>query len=146
MVKAHTKRIVKSREENDQNVQMAVKFRRSDMVTGVSANSIPTSNSQQPRRTLPTPVVLQTRGRTQSFNEPQMDDVMTEIKNLRTTVTDGVIKPKILQTQIPLFRGNQEEFSELEKSPKHAYADRRAKTQCIFEACSGMTSKNSGKC
>ena len=39
---------------------------------------------------------------------------MTEIHNLRTTMTDGVIQPKILQTQVPLFRGNREKYNELE--------------------------------
>ena len=44
----------------------------------------------------------------------QMDDVMTEIHNLRTTMTDGVIQPKILQTQVPFFRGNREKYNEFE--------------------------------
>ena len=79
---------------------------RSVMVTGVSTNSSPTPSLQQPRRTLPTPATHQTRDRAPPTNEPQMDDVMTEIHNLRTTMTDGVIQPKILQTQVPLFRGN----------------------------------------
>ena len=39
---------------------------------------------------------------------------MTETHNLRTTITDGVIQPKILQTQVPLFRGNRERFDEFE--------------------------------
>ena len=37
-----------------------------------------------------------------------MGDVMTEIQNLRTTMTDRVIQTKVLQTQVPLFRGNRE--------------------------------------
>ena len=87
---------------------------RSDMVTGVSTNSIPTPNLQQPRRTLPTPANNQTRNRAPSTNDPQMDDGMTEIHNLRTTMTDGVIQPKILQTQVPLFRGNRDKYNEIE--------------------------------
>ena len=39
---------------------------------------------------------------------------MTEIHNLRTTMTDGVIQPKILQTQVPLFRGNRDKYNEFE--------------------------------
>ena len=77
---------------------------RSDMVTGVSTNPNPTPNIQQPCRTLPTPATHQNRDRAPPTNEPQMDDVLTEIHNLRTTMTDGVIQPKILQTQVPLFR------------------------------------------
>ena len=87
---------------------------RSDMMTGVSTNSIPTPNLQQPPRTLPTPATNQTRNRAPSTNDPQMDDVMTEIHNLRTTKTDGVIQPKILQTQVPLFRGNRDKYNEFE--------------------------------
>ena len=87
---------------------------RSDMVTGVSTNSNPTPNLQQPRRTLPTPATNQTRNRAPSTNDPQIDDVMTEIQNLRTTMTDGVIQPKILQTQVPLFRGNRDKYNEFE--------------------------------
>ena len=39
---------------------------------------------------------------------------MTEIQNLRTTMTDGVIQSKILQTQVPLFRGKREKYIEFE--------------------------------
>ena len=79
------------------------------MVTGVSTNPNPTPNIQQPRRTLPNTATHQNRDRAPPTNEPQMmDDVLTEIHNLRTTMTDGVIQPKILQTQVPLFRGNRE--------------------------------------
>ena len=85
---------------------------RSDMVTGVSTNPSPTPNLQQPRRTLPTPATHQTRDRAPPTNEPQVDDVLTEIHNLRTTITDGVIQPKILQTQVPLSRGNREKYNE----------------------------------
>ena len=67
---------------------------RSDMVTGVSTNPNPTPNIQQPRRTLPNPATHQNRDRAPPTNEPQMDDVLTEIHNLRTTMTDGVISPK----------------------------------------------------
>ena len=43
-----------------------------------------------------------------------MDDDMTEIQNLRTTMTDGVMQPKILKTQVPLFRGNREKYNEFD--------------------------------
>ena len=39
---------------------------------------------------------------------------MTKTHNLRTTMTDGVIQPKILQTQVLLFRGNCEKYNEFE--------------------------------
>ena len=84
------------------------------MMTGISTNSISAPNLQQSRRTPPTPVVHHTRGRTQFISEPQKDDVMTGIQNLRTTMTDGVIQPKVLQTQVPLFRGNREKYNEFE--------------------------------
>ena len=94
---------------------------RSDMVTGVSTDSSPTPNLPQPRRTLPTPATHQTRDRAPPTNEPQMDDVLTEIHNLRTTTTDGVIQPKILQTQVPLFRGNREKYNEFEHLLKNHF-------------------------
>ena len=87
---------------------------RSDMVTGVSTNSSPTPSLQQPLRTLPTPGTHQTRDCAPPTNEPQMDDVMNEIHNLRTTMTDGVIQPKLLQTQVSPFRGNREKQNEFE--------------------------------
>ena len=39
---------------------------------------------------------------------------MTEIHNLRLTMTDGVIQPEILQTQVPLFRRNRDKHNEFE--------------------------------
>ena len=87
---------------------------RSDMVTGVSTDSSLIPNLQQPRRNHPTPATHLTRDREPPTTEPQIDDVLTEIHNLRTTMTDGVIQPKILQTQVPLFRGNREKYNEFE--------------------------------
>ena len=84
MVRAITEKMTNGREDNDQYVRNIETSLRFDMVTGVSVNPIPTPNTQQRRRA------------PQSFNEPQMDDVMTEIHNLRTTMTDGVIQPKII--------------------------------------------------
>ena len=115
IVMALTEKISSSTSEcNGLNTVNNPNVTRSDMVTGVSTNSIPTPNLQQPRRTLPTPATNQIRNCAPSTNDPQMDDVMTEIHNLRTTMTDGVIQPKILQTQVPLFRGNRDKYNEFE--------------------------------
>ena len=115
IVMALTEKISSSTSEcNGLNTVNNPNVTRSDMVTGVSTNSIPTPNLQQPRRTLPTPATNQTRNRAPSTNDPQMDDVMTKIHNLRTTMTDGVIQPKTLQTQVPLFRGNRDKYNEFE--------------------------------
>ena len=108
MVRASTRKVTNSREENDPNFHSFRTLPHSGVVTEVSTNSIPTSNSQQPRRTPTTPALHYTRGHTQPVNESEMDDVMTKIQNLRTTRTDGVIQSKILQTQVPLFRENRE--------------------------------------
>ena len=105
MVRALTEKVINSREVGDPIVRNFRTLPHSDMVTGVWTMSISTPNLQQPRRTLPTPVVHHARGHTHFITEPQTDDVMTEIQNLCTTMTDGVVQPKILQTQVPLFRG-----------------------------------------
>ena len=104
--------------ESDLNVRNFRTLPHSDMVTGFSKNPIPAPNLQQTRRTPPTPVLHHARGHTQSITEPQMDDVMTDIQNLRTTMTDRVIQTEILQTQVPLFRGNREKYIEFEHLPK----------------------------
>ena len=39
---------------------------------------------------------------------------MSEIQHFRATMTDGVIQTKILQTQVPHFRGNREKYNEFE--------------------------------
>ena len=91
------------------------------MVTGDSANPTPTPNAQPPQRTLP------------SFPSPQIDDVMTEIHNLHTTMTDGVIQPEILQTQVPLFRGNREKYNEFEhlfKNHLRLHMNELTKSKC----------------
>ena len=102
IVKALTDRLSNSREENNRDVLNSETSARSDMVTGVLANPPPTPNTQPPRRT------------PHSLLDPQMGEVMTEIQHLRTTMTDGVIQPKILQTLVPLFRGNREKYNEFE--------------------------------
>ena len=102
IVRALTDKISNSREENYRDAHNSKTSVRSDMMTGVLANPPPTPNTQPPRRTPP------------SLLDPQMGDVMSEIQHLRTTMVDGVIQPKILQSQVPLFRGNREKYNEFE--------------------------------
>ena len=67
IVKALTEKMTNYREENDQNDHNFRMSPRSDMVTGVSANSKPTPTLQQPHRTpLPTPALHEARRRIQS--------------------------------------------------------------------------------
>ena len=101
MVKALTANMLDSKEGNHQDVLNSETSPRFDMVTGVLANPMPTLNTKLPRRT------------PQSVYSPQMYDVMTEIHNLRTTMTNGVMQPKILQTQVPLFRANRDRYNEV---------------------------------
>ena len=75
---------------------------RSDMVTGV-----PTTNY------LPNPPRQSTSQYPQSSAQ-QYHDIVTEIHHLRDTMTDTVQHPKILHTQVPLFRGNREKYNEFE--------------------------------
>ena len=51
IVRALTDKITNSREENGKDVLNPGTSTRSDMVTGVSANPLPTPNAQPPRRT-----------------------------------------------------------------------------------------------
>ena len=75
---------------------------RSDMVTGAS-----TTNH------LPNPLRHSTSHYPHS-SAHQFDDIVTEIHHLRDTMTDTVQHPEILQTQVPLFRGNLEKYNEFE--------------------------------
>ena len=91
-----------NREGNDLNTSSIGRETRSDMVTGA-----PTTNH------LPNPL----RQSTSQYPQPsahQFDDIVTEIHHLRDTMTDTVQHPKILQTQVPLFRGNWEKYNEFE--------------------------------
>ena len=45
---------------------------------------------------------------------PQLTDVMTEIHHLQSSMGDTMTQPKILQTQVPLFKGNREKYNEFE--------------------------------
>ena len=91
-------------EGNDQNTVIDKTSARSDMVTGVPqtnflANPHPTQQSTS--RYPPPPA-------------SQFDDIVSEIHHLRDTMTDTVQHPKILHTQVPLFRGNREKYNEFE--------------------------------
>ena len=74
------------------------------MVTGVS----PTNYLANPQPT---------HQSTSRYPQPpanQFDDIVNEIQHLRDTMTDTVQHPKILHTQVPLFRGNREKYNEFE--------------------------------
>ena len=75
---------------------------RSDMVTGA-----PTS-SRQPNPLQPS------KPQYPQSSAYHIDDIVSEIHHLRDTMTDTVQHPKILQTQVPLFRGNREKYNEFE--------------------------------
>ena len=91
-------------EGNNQSTASDKTCARSDMVTGVS----PTNYLANPHST---------HQSTSRYPQPpahQIDDIVTEIHHLRDTMTDTVQHPKILQTQVPLFRGNREKYNEFE--------------------------------
>ena len=105
LVLALTEKLSSSHGEgNDQNTVTSKTSARSDMVTGVPqtnflANPHPTQQS------------------TSKYPQPpasQFDDIVSEIHHLRDTMTDTVQHPKILHTQVPLFRGNREKYNEFE--------------------------------
>ena len=90
------------REGNILNTMSNEHGARSDMVTGVSTtNPLPNPPRQSTSQYLP-PLAH------------QFDDIVTEIHHLRDTMTDTVQHSKILQTQVPLFRGNREKYNEFE--------------------------------
>ena len=75
----------------------------SDMVTGVQ-NPQPSGSRTTPPNATPRSDV----------SAPQLTDVMTEIHHLRNTMGDTFTQPKILQTQVPLFKGNREKYNKFE--------------------------------
>ena len=93
-----------SGEGNSQNTASAKTCARSDMVTGVS----PTNYMTNPHPT------HQSTSRCPQPPANQFDDIVNEIHHLRDTMTDTVQHPKILHTQVPLFRGNREKYNEFE--------------------------------
>ena len=77
---------------------------RSDMVTGATTATHLT-NPDPPHQS------------TSRYPQPpanQFEDIVSEIHHLRDTMTDTVQHPKILHTQVPLFRGNREKYNEFE--------------------------------
>ena len=92
-----------NREGNDLNTVSTRHEIRSDMVTGASTSNAHT-NPPQP----PTAQYLQSSAH-------QIEDIVTKIHHLRHSMTDSVKNPKILQTQVPLFRGNREKYNEFEQ-------------------------------
>ena len=93
-----------SGEGNSQNTASVKTCARSDMVTGVS----PTNYLTNPHPT------HQSTSRCPQPPANQFDDIFNEIHHLRDTMTDTVQHPKILHTQVPLFRGNREKYNEFE--------------------------------
>ena len=76
---------------------------RSDMVTGVP-NPRPSGSRTTPPSGTPR----------SDESIPQIADVMTEIHHLRSTMGETLTQPKILQTQVPLFKGNRDKYNEFE--------------------------------
>ena len=66
------------------------------MVTGVPPHSISTPNTNPQRKNL------------QTVQPPQIANVMAEIQHLHSIMTDGLVQATILQTQVPVSRGNFE--------------------------------------
>ena len=89
------------REGNCLNTLSSEPNGRSDMVTGVNNHQTTSSQKTPPNgtpRTEPT--------------TPQLTDVMTEIHHLRSSMRNTITQPKILQTQVPLFKENREKYKE----------------------------------
>ena len=88
-----------NKEGNDLNTVSIGHETGSDMVTGAFTSNVQTN----PQRT-------STSQYPQSSTN-QIEDIVTEIHHLRDTMTDNVQHPKILQTQVPQFRGNREKYN-----------------------------------
>ena len=90
-------------EGNRPNIATTSANSRSDMVTGVTNPRPSGSRTTQPN------------GTPQSNSSiPQIADVMTEIHHLRSTMGETLTQPQILQTQVPLFKGNRDKYNEFE--------------------------------
>ena len=76
---------------------------RSDMATGVP-NPRPSGSRTTPPNGTPM----------SDESIPQIADVMTKIHHLRSTMGETLTQPKILQTQVPLFKGNRDKYNEFE--------------------------------
>ena len=95
--------ISNNREGNRLNVATTGANSRSDMVTGVP-NPQPSGSRPTPPNGTPT----------SDTSIPQLTDVTTEIHHLRSTMGETLTQPKILQTQVPLFKGNRDKYNEFE--------------------------------
>ena len=91
-----------AREGNVINTMSNEHGARFDMVTGVSTTNPLPNPPRQSTSQYPLPPTH------------QFDDIVTEIHHLRDTMMDTVQHPKVLQTQVPLFRGNREKYNEFE--------------------------------
>ena len=76
---------------------------RSDMVTVVS-NPQPSGSRTAPPNGSPR----------SDTSIPQIADVITEIHHLRSTMGETLTHPKILQTQVPLFKRTRDKYNEFE--------------------------------
>ena len=138
LVLALTEKISSSnREGNELNTVSNIHEARSDRLTGVQTN-----NNQ------PNPMRPSTSHYPQS-SAHQIDDIVTEIHHLRDTMTDNVQHPKTLHTQVPLFRGNREKYTNLNTSCSttsgHTNTNcQRNKNRRTFRACFVMMPLNSG--
>ena len=90
-------------EGNRPNIATTSANSRSDMVTGVT-NPRPSGSRTTPPNGTPQ----------SNSSIPQIADVMTEIHHLRSTMGEILTQPKILQTQVPLFKGNRDKYNEFE--------------------------------
>ena len=90
-------------EGNRPNIATTSANSRSDMVTGVT-NPRPSGSRTTPPNGTPQ----------SNSSIPQIADVMTEIHHLRSTMGETLTQPKILQTQVPLFKGNRDKYNEFE--------------------------------
>ena len=86
-----------NKEENTQKAVNPDTLCDSDMVTSVTVN-------QQTNPQRPPPTIV----------HHDFDDIVTEIHNLRESMSDNVSQSKILQTQVPLFGGNRVKYKEFE--------------------------------
>ena len=116
LVLALTEKIPSSnREGNELNTVSIGHETRSNIVTGVSASNAQTNLSPPSTSHYPQPP------------PHQIDDIVTEIHHLRDTMTDFVHHSKILQTQVPFFRGNREKYNEFERLPLNHLPPRQQK-------------------
>ena len=92
------------REGNGLNTVTTSTNSRSDMVTGVP-NPQPSGSRTTPPNGTP---------RSDDVSAPRLTDVMTEVHHLRNSMGDTITQPKILQTQVPLFKGVREKDNEFE--------------------------------